>query len=133
MQMRQQVDSGITQWVVPLAQPAIFNDTSNGKHTNKTVDKTTGFMTGSTSWDPPVGEHKTIGTSEVLNKRGVGQFDNDSLEPLIPLGIIPAALALDNARLNQSILEGYMHTVKVLAATIDAKDPYTHGHSQRVK
>lgn len=112
MQMRQNVDPGVIQWMVP-------------------VDKNAGLVTRSVSCAPPVVGHKTTIAREMPNKLDAGKFDNDSLEPLIPLASF-AALALDNARLNQSILEGYMHTIKVLAATIDAKDPYTHGHSQRV-
>ncbi len=38
-------------------------------------------------------------------------------------------------RLNEAALEleeSYVSTVRVMAATIDARDPYTHGHSSRV-
>ena len=42
------------------------------------------------------------------------------------------AIAIDNLKLRHSITEGYRGTIKALAGAIDAKDPYTCGHSQRV-
>ncbi|MFC1981231.1 HD-GYP domain-containing protein [Chloroflexota bacterium] len=43
-----------------------------------------------------------------------------------------AAISIENVRLNQTILDAYKSTIKALAAAIDAEDPYTRGHSQRV-
>jgi len=38
----------------------------------------------------------------------------------------------DNARLYAALERGYVDTIKALASAIDAKDPYTRGHSERV-
>lgn len=38
----------------------------------------------------------------------------------------------ENKRLYQDLQRGYLETIRALANSIDAKDPYTRGHSQRV-
>lgn len=42
------------------------------------------------------------------------------------------ALALSGIRLRENLSNLFLSTVRALAAAVDAKDPYTRGHSQRV-
>ena len=43
-----------------------------------------------------------------------------------------AANAVDNARLHQELKAVFLQTIEGFAYALDAKDPYTHGHSRRV-
>jgi len=42
------------------------------------------------------------------------------------------SIALENSRLFQNLEKTYFDTIAALAASIDAKDHYTHGHSEKV-
>jgi GAF domain-containing protein len=43
-----------------------------------------------------------------------------------------AAIAIDNARIYENLQDAFVGTIRSLAETIDAKDAYTRGHSERV-
>ncbi len=43
-----------------------------------------------------------------------------------------ASYDAENRRLIAALERGYLDTIRSLAAAVDAKDPYTHGHAQRV-
>lgn len=43
-----------------------------------------------------------------------------------------AAIAIDNARIYENLQDAFVGTIRSLAETIDAKDTYTRGHSERV-
>ena len=88
-------------------------------------------MTKSILCIPLVVHRKIIGVLEVLNKKDGSEFTRKDLGTLLPVASF-AAMVIENAKLQESVLNGYRSTIKALAAAVDAKDPYTCGHSQRV-
>lgn len=130
-EVRLSLDSGIAGWVARHARPTIVNDVTKDPRFNKEIDRTTGFVTTSVLAVPLVWGREVVGVLEVLNKVGESGFNEQDLEVLIPLAST-AAVAISNAKLHRAVLDGYKNTIKALAAAIDARDPYTCGHSQRV-
>jgi HD-GYP domain-containing protein (c-di-GMP phosphodiesterase class II) len=75
-------------------------------------------------------ESKIIGGLEVVNKLD-GMFTEEDAQLLSTLAN-QTATVLRLARLYAEANELFIDTIKAITTAIDAKDPYTHGHSQRV-
>jgi len=75
-------------------------------------------------------EEHIIGGFEAINKLE-GTFTDDDAELLLKLAN-QAATVLEIADLYSDANELFFDVVKALTEAIDAKDPYTEGHSQRV-
>lgn len=56
----------------------------------------------------------------------------DSVIPVVSLVADVAATIVENSQLVHRLEKNYFSTVEALAAAIEAKDPYTRGHSKRV-
>lgn len=122
---------GIAGQVARTGKPLIVNDVSRSENFHQTIDKTTGFTTKSLICAPLVVHRQILGVIEVLNKLDGSDFNEQDLEAVVSVAAA-AAMAIENTRLHQTVLDAYKSTISTLAAAIDAKDPYTRGHSQRV-
>jgi HD-GYP domain-containing protein (c-di-GMP phosphodiesterase class II) len=125
------VKSGVAAWVANSCQSLIVNDVKRDARFDGEIDHCSGFTTKSILCVPLMIGGRCTGVIEVINKRSGEVFNNADLELLTALAST-AALAIENARMHQAALNAYLDTVKLLSETIDAKDSYTRGHSQRV-
>ncbi len=130
-QVKLSTQYGIAGQVARTGEPLIVNDVSRSENFHKMIDDYTGFSTKSLVCAPLAVHRKILGVIEVLNKLDGSQFEDQDMDAVISVANT-AAMAIENTKLHQTVLDAYKTTIKTLAATIDAKDPYTRGHSQRV-
>jgi HD-GYP domain-containing protein (c-di-GMP phosphodiesterase class II) len=80
---------------------------------------------------PLVYSNKTNGVIVLNDKLNAQDFTEDDLFILNDLGS-HISIALENYRLSQDVEKTYIETINALAMAVDARDPYTRGHSKRV-
>jgi len=98
------LNEGIAGWVASHGQPVIVNDAQNDPRFLGRVDEESGFATHSIGAVPLEIRGRTIGVLEVLNKLDATGFDAEDLTMLNSIAA-QAAIAIDNARLYQSLRE----------------------------
>jgi HD-GYP domain-containing protein (c-di-GMP phosphodiesterase class II) len=130
-QIKLNTQYGIAGQVARTGKPLIVNDVARSKNFHKLIDDTTGFATQSLVCAPLSVNKKILGVIEVLNKRDGTAFDERDLEAVISVANT-AAMAIENTRLYQNIVEAYRDTISGVGSAIDSKGPYLKGHSQRV-
>ncbi|MBI3324492.1 MAG: HD domain-containing protein [Candidatus Omnitrophica bacterium] len=74
---------------------------------------------------------RTIGVLSVLREDATRPFGEEDEVLLSNIGS-QVAVAIENYRLNLDVEHTYLETVMALALAVEAKEPYTAGHSKRV-
>lgn len=122
---------GIAGLVAVTGQDLLIPDTYHDKRFDRSTDEATGFTTRCILCVPlknMAGE--IIGVIELMNKIN-GVFTESDMEDLRGLSS-HVAIAIEDAVLFQEQQRQFRSVLEVLAASIDAKDPLTAGHSQKV-
>jgi HD-GYP domain-containing protein (c-di-GMP phosphodiesterase class II) len=137
------VGQGLIGECVKTGKRILVDDVTQDPRHNKQVDQRSGFVTRSIlsvplrapsiQLGPERGELKEsiIGGAQAVNKRGGGAFVEDDIALFEALAS-QAATVLQLARLYENTQKLFEGVVNVVAGAIDAKDPYTEGHSRRV-
>ncbi|MGH7681437.1 MAG: HD domain-containing phosphohydrolase [Candidatus Eiseniibacteriota bacterium] len=89
------------------------------------------FASGFTVVAPVVMKARVTGILAVGEKVSGQEFQSADIEMLKALSE-SAGIAIENARLFKDLQEAYVSTVRLLVSRIEEKDPYTHGHTERV-
>lgn len=138
-EIRFPADKGLAGYVVRTGESINITDAYNDDRFNPDVDKTTGYKTKNILCMPIKNNNQEIiGAFQVLNKNN-GVFTKSDEDLLVAIGG-SASIALENAQLFEQQKELYKEQkllfesfINTLAASIDARDKITAGHSTRVK
>lgn len=76
-------------------------------------------------------KNKVIGVINVNSKREGRKFSQNDIR-LLEILADQAAVTIENIQLYKDLKGMYIGTIRTLAKAIDAKDPYTKGHSEKV-
>lgn len=122
---------GIAGYVCKTGEVINIADAYSDPRFNKDVDKKTGYHTRHILCVPIVNRNNQIvGVFQVLNKE-VGHFTAEDEELLMAIAS-QAGVSIENAQMAQDKELAFKSFVRTLSSTIDARDPITAGHSERV-
>ena len=138
-ELRFNASQGIAGTVFRTGEIVNIKDAYSDSRFNKEVDLKTGYVTKTILCMPIRNiEQEIIGVFQILNKFG-GYFTQEDEDILISIGS-SAGISLENAKLfarQKELLEEqrivFDSFISTLAASIDARDKITSGHSTRVR
>lgn len=138
-EIRFPADKGLAGHVVKTGETINIKDAYSDTRFNKEIDLQTGYKTETILCMPIKNmKQEIIGAFQVLNKLS-GEFTEEDEDLLIAIGS-SAGIALENAQLfkkQQELLDEQKQVfdsfIDTLAASIDARDKITSGHSTRVR
>ena len=123
--------SGAAKWVTRHCKPLLRNDVTEREPGEPALLRESGLEHERILCVPLTAHGRTSGALRLTRTRDSHPFTQQDLATAELIGSM-AAVALENTKLRQSVEDGYRTTIRALAGAIDAKDPYTRGHSQRV-
>jgi len=122
---------GVAGLVATTGELINIPDTTCDPRFDYSIDRRTGYATRNILGLPIRNHrHEVIGVIEVINKRG-GGFDEQDITIMDGLASI-VSIAINNALMLAEQEKQFQSLVEVMAASIDAKDPLTAGHSAQV-
>ena len=131
------VGEGIAGKVFETGEPILINNLASGdapeivKESGKALPVPSGYSPKSSLCVPLKVKETSIGVLAVSDKLSDESFDENDLDMLNTLAS-QIAVTLNNARLYEDLEASYLAAVSALANSLDAKDAYTRGHSERV-
>lgn len=131
LNIKMRKDEGIVGKVIMTGEPHLIEDVSKDPSWAKRVDHSSGFITKSMITVPLIAKNQVLGALQLLNKQSTTFFTQQDINLALSLAN-QSALALHNSQMYYELYRMFLSMIKTLAKTLDARDPYTAGHSERV-
>jgi putative nucleotidyltransferase with HDIG domain len=125
------INVGIVGTVATGGKPLIVNDAKADPRHYGEVDETTELTTRTLLCVPLINKQRILGVIEVINRKDGQPFDEDD-QQLLAAYATQGTIALENAQLYSQLKRSFTDTVRVIANAVEARDPYTAGHTVRV-
>jgi len=122
---------GVVGYAYKRGLPVIVKDVKKDKHFYSLVDQAVGFKTRSILAFPLKLKGRKYGVIELINKKR-GIFTRRDVEICRFLSPF-ISLALENAILFERLENMFLGIIRSFARAVEAKDPYTSGHVERVE
>jgi response regulator RpfG family c-di-GMP phosphodiesterase len=125
----QKIDEGVAGRVVKDKKPILVQDIRQDSRFNRS--ERPDYKTKSFVSVPLILRERVLGVINVIDKIAGGDFCESDVNLLCTIAG-QVSIALGNARLYKVLEENCFNMVKLLADSLEAKNRYTNGHSQRV-
>ena len=125
---------GLAGWVLLERRPANVSNAADDPRWKLEPEQESALSSGRINCVlivPLIAGENVLGTLSVANKIGAPGF-TESDESLLTTLAGQIAIAIENAGLYEDVRDLSVATIRSLATAIDARDPYTRGHSEGV-
>ena len=120
---------GVSNWVIENREPILIRKIEDSRDFSRM--SRLGFARETIICAPLFVHDEIFGTLTIANRPDGATFKDEDLEMLSTIAA-QASVAIKNARLYEEQQTTYLNTVHALVSAIEASDPYTRGHSERV-
>ncbi len=130
-EIRLKIGEGVAGWVAKEGVTLNLKDVNQDPRFRRDISKKIDHKQKAMLTMPVRSKGKIVGVLQLINKTTGGHFTKQDEELFAGISS-QTAIAIENAMLYQNMKDLFVESIRSLAGAIDAKDPYTNGHSLRV-